>query len=45
MSQVDESIDKVFAMPRASNVDLQKRFPVVEMNFMFQVASVCRSSA
>ena len=32
-------------MTRVSNVDLQKRFPVIQVDSMFQVASVCRSSA
>ena len=32
-------------MTRASNVDVQKRFPVVQVDPMFQVASVRRSSA
>ena len=35
----------MFVMTRASSVDLQKRFPVVQVDSMFQVASVCRSSA
>ena len=39
---MDEFLDKVFAMTRVSNVDLQKRFPVVQVDSMFQVASVCR---
>ena len=42
---MDDSVDKVFAMTQASNVGVQKRFPVVQMDSMFQVASVCRSSA
>ena len=32
-------------MTRASNVDLQKRFPVVQVDSTFQIASVCRNSA
>ena len=40
-----ESLDKLFVMTRASNVDFQKRFPVVQMDSMFQGASACRSSA
>ena len=39
---MDEFLEKVFAMTR---VDLQKRFPVVQVDSMFQVATVCRSSA
>ena len=42
---MDEFPDEVFAMTRASNVDVQKRFPVVQVDSMFQVASVRRSSA
>ena len=43
---MDEFLDEVLVMTRASNVDLQKkRFPVVQMDSLFQVASVCRSSA
>ena len=35
------SLDLVFVMTRVSNVDLEKRFRVVQMDSMFQVASVC----
>ena len=45
MSSMDDSLDKVFVMTRVLNVDLQKRFPVVQMDSMFQVASVCRCPA
>ena len=30
------------AMTQVSNVDLQKRFPVIQVDSMFQEASVCR---
>ena len=42
---MDEFLDKVFVMTRTSSVDLQKRFPVIQVDSMFQVASVCRRSA
>ena len=45
VSKIDEFLDKVFVMTRMSNVDLQKRFPVVQIDSMCQVASVCRRLA
>ena len=45
MSQIDEFLDALFVMTQVSNVDLQKRFPVIQIDSMCQVASVCRSLA
>ena len=46
MSQNDEFLDRVFVMTQVSNVDLpKKRFPVVQVDSMCQVASICRSLA
>ena len=42
---MEEFLDEVFVMTPVSNVDLQKRFPVVQIDSMFQRASVCHSSA
>ena len=38
VSQIDEFLDGVFVMTQVSNVDLQKRFPVILMDSMCQVA-------
>ena len=40
-----KNLDKVSVMNRTKDVDCQKRFPVVQTNFMYQVASVGRSLA
>ena len=45
MSQIDEFLDGLFVMTQVSDVDLQKRFPVIQIDSMCQVASVCRSLA
>ena len=34
-SYMDATLDKVFVMTRASNVDLQKRFPAIQIDSMF----------
>ena len=45
VSQTDEFLDRMFVMTQVSNVDLQKRFPVIQIDSMCQVASICRSLA
>ena len=45
VSQVDEFRERVFVMTQVSNVELQKSFPVIQIDSMCQVASVCRSWA
>ena len=45
VSQIDEFLDGLFVMTQVSDVDLQKRFPVIQIDSMCQVASVCRSLA
>ena len=45
LAKGDEFLNKVFVTTHVSNVDLQKRFPVVQINSMCHVPSVCRSLA
>ena len=42
---MDEFLDIVFVMTQMSIVVLQRRFPVIQVDPMFQVGSVCRGFA
>ena len=44
-SKSEEFLEKVSVMNRTMGVDCQKRFPVVQTNSMYQVASVFRGLA
>ena len=45
VSHNNEFLEKNFGANQIKKIEYQKRFPVIQVHFIFQMASVCRGSA